>query len=98
MGSYSATVPRYLIPRVNPLTQRMIAIGLCRTTTHLSPPSHSDLGTEEALLQKTRLSHLFFPSWGECSFTLFICTIYPPLCFNFIFQFSHIHGPPFCLL
>src|SRR5882762_5631422 len=80
----STTKP--VLPNLDtPLSQNLynkLRKGLCRTTTHLSPPSHSDLGTEEALLQKTRLSHLFFPSWGECSFTLFICTIYPPIVFQ----------------
>src|SRR5882762_10190863 len=80
----STTKP--ILPNLDtPLSQNLynkLRKGLCRTTTHLSPPSHSDLGTEEALLQKTRLSHLFFPSWGECSFTLFICTIYPPIVFQ----------------
>src|SRR6202790_1394061 len=80
----STTKP--VLPNLDtPLSQNLynkLRKRLCRTTTHLSPPSHSDLGTEEALLQKTRLSHLFFPSWGECSFTLFICTIYPPIVFQ----------------
>jgi len=59
---------------------------------HSSLPLPIRPGNWRSYIAENKISHLFFPSWGECPFILFICIPTPYL---FVF---HFHSPSQYLL